>query len=247
MSFDPTKYDPASSGSDIFETGMYDFRISKSEAKQTKDTTGTMLVLTYDCLNPEHAGRKLLIRLNLVNQNPQAVEIAYRELSAICHVVGIGKLDDSQQLHNRPFKASIEKMPRKDDPSKFNNEIRGYFDSQGNEPQLGRFAGGGAAAPNAAPPAPTVAAAVAPPAAPAAPPAAPAAPAAEAQPWAQPAQAAPAQAAAPQPWAQQPAAAPMQAPPPAAPQPAAAPPAAAPWAQPAAAAPAGAAPPWQTA
>ena len=229
LSFDPTKYDPASTGGDLFETGMYDFRISKSEAKQTKDTTGTMLVLTFDCLNPEHAGRKLLIRLNLVNQNPQAVEIAYRELSAICHVVGIGKLEDSQQLHNRPFKASVEKLPRKDDPSKFNNEIRGYFDSQGNEPVLGRFAGGGAA-PNAAPPAPTVAAAVAPLAAPVAQPAAPAAPAAEAQPWAQPAQAQ-----APQPWAQPAAAAPLASAP------------AAPWAQPAAAAPAGAAPPWQTA
>lgn len=211
---------------------MYDFQISKSEAKQTKDTQGTMLVLTLDCLNPDQAGRKLLIRLNLVNANPQAVEIAYRELSAICHVTGIGMLQDSQQLHNRPFRASIEKMPRKDDASKFNNEVRGYFDSQGNEPQLGRFAGGGGAPAAAAPPAPPMAAPVAAPVA-EAPVAAPA------QPWAAPA---PAQAAAPQPWAQPPAAAaPLQTPPPAAAA------AAAPWAQPAAPAAAGAAPPWQTA
>lgn len=249
MNFDARNYDPSTGGADVFETGEYSFQIVKSEAKTTKAGNGTMLVLEAACLDEGFAGKRLAIRLNVQNPSQQAMEIAYRDLSAICHVVGVLQLTATEQLHGRPFRVRLEKMPRSDDPNKFNNEIRAYLDMQGNAPVKGQMPGGGAPSAPSAPPAPPSA-----PAAPAAPAAAPAAPA--------PAPAAPAPAPAPAPAAAPPAMAPAMAPnpaaapavPPASAPPAvaptaapAAPPAAAPWAgQPAAPAPtAGAVPPWQ--
>ena len=227
LNFNAAQYEPSTGAADVLETGVYSVQIVASEVKQTKSGNGYMLVLTLSCLDQHVSGRKLTARLNIHNPNPQAVEIAYRELSAISHVVGVLSWQDTQQLHGRPFKVLVEKEERNDKPGSFSNSIKAYMDYAGNPPS----AGGGAAAGNSPIPSAPAAAPVAPtPAAPA-----PAVPAPEAPPPAAPA----------------PAGAPWQA---AAPAPAAAPqnpaaPAQAPWQQPQASAPAPtggtAVPPWQ--
>lgn len=190
INFDATKVDPNTGGGDVFETGEYTFQIVSSSVKPTKKGDGTMLILEASCMDEGMAGKRLLIRLNVQNPSPQAVEIAYRDLSAICYVTGQLQIQDSQQLHGRPFRIRLEKTPRSDDPNKFGNEIRAYLDVNGNPPGA---ASGGAGAPPA-PPAPPAAPPAPPPAAPpaaqtqAAPPAAPPA----GQPWQQPQGAAPA-------------------------------------------------------
>ena len=187
-----------------------------------------MLVLEAACMDEGQTGKRTTIRLNVQNASTQAVEIAYRDLSAICHVCGLLSITDTQQLHGRPFRMRLEKVPytKNDGTEGMSNEIRGYLDYNGNPPTKGQPAGapGGATAPTA-PTAPSAPAAPTAPAAPAAPPAAPAAPAAP------PAAPAPTVPATPQP---------------AAPQPATAPAAAPPWGQaPAAPATAPGTPPWQ--
>lgn len=206
INFDATKVDPNTGGGDVFETGEYTFQIVSSSVKATKKGDGTMLILEASCMDEGMAGKRLTIRLNVQNPNPQAVEIAYRDLSAICYVTGQLQIQDSQQLHGRPFRIRLEKLPRSDDPAKFNNEIRAYMDVNGNPPGAATGAAGAPPAPPSAPPAPPPAAPAAPQAAPpAAPPATPAAPPA-AQPWQQPQGAAPAAAPAGTPPWQQPAA-----------------------------------------
>jgi hypothetical protein len=198
MVFNAEQYDPSTGTQDVFETGEYTFHIVGSEPQQTKNG-GTMLVFEMACLDEGFTGKRLKARLNIVNSNPQAVDIAYRELSAISHVVGVLTWQDTQQLHGRPFRVRVEKVPRSDDASKFGNEIRAYMDVNGNAPSKGVAAGaapGGPPAPPQAPPAP-----------PAAPPAA--APVASAPPMAAPPAAPPAAAPAavapaPQPWNQAP-------------------------------------------
>lgn len=202
ISFDATKVDPNTGGGDVFETGEYTFQIVSSSAKATKKGDGTMLLLEASCLEEGFAGKRLTIRLNVQNPSPQAVEIAYRDLSAICYVTGQLHIQDTQQLHGRPFRIRLEKVERSDKPGTYGNEIRAYMDVQGNAPGQG----GGVAppqAPQSAPPAaPAPAPAAAVPAAPAVAPApAPAAPAAP--PWGgAPAPAAPVVGSVP-PWQQQ--------------------------------------------
>jgi len=218
LNFNASQYEPSTGAADVFETGEYPFQIVGSELLPTKSGTGHMIIFTLSCLDEGMKGRRLTVRLNVVNQSAQAVEIAFRELSAISHVCGILNWQDTQQLHGRPFRVRVEKVARSDDLSKFGNEVRGYLDSQGNLPGKGASMAPSAAPqppaqqfapPVAAPFAPPVAAPVSAPVAPPfAAPVAVAAPVAAAAPAPAPAPAAPPFAApagiAPQPWAQPP-------------------------------------------
>ena len=85
---------------DALPPGCYEAIISASEMKDTKAGTGQYLQLTFDVVGGQYEGRKLWSRLNLVNPNATAVQIAERELSAICHCVGILVPQDSEELHD---------------------------------------------------------------------------------------------------------------------------------------------------
>ena len=97
-------------------SGEYLMAITESDMKDTKSRTGRYLQLTLSVINAavqEHIGRKVFVRLNLENANQQAVDIAQRELSAICHAVGVLQCQDSQQLHNLPMCCKVQYVPAK--------------------------------------------------------------------------------------------------------------------------------------
>lgn len=97
---------------EILPPGEYPVMIVKSDMQPTK-TGGQMLVIEMDVIDGEHKGRKIWDRLNLINQNAQAVEIAERTLSAICHAVGRLQVSDSEQLHALPMIAVVKVSPPK--------------------------------------------------------------------------------------------------------------------------------------
>lgn len=238
LNFDASTVSPSES-IEAIPAGWYNAQIDQSEMKPTKDGSGAYLELRFSVLDGQYANRKVFTRLNLRNSNPVAQEIAYKQLSAICHATGVMQVQDSQQLHGRPLKIKVKVRAASGD-YEASNEISSFKNI--NE-QVDGPVGGAPAAAGGAPWAQQPAAAPVTPAQQFAPPAA--APAQAAPAWQPPA--------AQQPWAQQPApqAAPVQQP---APQPQASPapaqaasqPAGAvpPWMQQAAAPAAGATPPW---
>lgn len=115
-------------------TGQYPVIITASEEKPTRAGTGSYIQLEMTVQAGEHAGRKVFDRLNIKNANQTAVDIAYSTLSAICHVTGVLNLQDTAQLHGRPFIAVVKKVPRNDQPGNFSNEVNGYKDVNGNDP-----------------------------------------------------------------------------------------------------------------
>lgn len=122
-------------------TGRYPVVITASQEKPTRAGTGSFTEFEMTVQGGEYNGRKLYTRLNLKNPNQQAVDIAYAELSAICHVTGRLHIQDSSQLHGAPFIVLAKKLPRGDTPPgtppdaiQYTNEIGGYFDMNGNEP-----------------------------------------------------------------------------------------------------------------
>jgi hypothetical protein len=160
LAFNAHDHDPSLGAGSVLENGVYSVQIVSSEVKQTKAGTGYMLVFELSLLDPGFVGRKLTVRLNIHNPNAQAVEIAYRELSAISHVTGILQWQDTQQLHGRPFKVSVEKVPRQDKPDAFSNNVIAYMDYSGNPPSASNGSNGSSPippAPPAAPPAPVAA------------------------------------------------------------------------------------------
>jgi hypothetical protein len=99
LNFNAAEVEPQQSF-DALPPGRYEAIISESEMKDTKAGTGQYLQLTFTVVGGQHEGRKLWSRLNLVNPNATAVSIAERELSAICHCVGILVPQDSEELHD---------------------------------------------------------------------------------------------------------------------------------------------------
>lgn len=82
-------------------------KIIKSEIKDTKSGTGKRLVFTYKVQEGDFKDKVVFIGLNIVNDNPQAVEISQKELASICDVCGKMTVTDTQELHDIPFYVTL--------------------------------------------------------------------------------------------------------------------------------------------
>lgn len=127
--FDASTVDP-SAPFEAIPGGDYRVIIVDSSMDYTKSGDGQFLKLQLQVIDGPHAGTTLFDRLNLVNPNPKAEEIARRTLSAICHAVGKMQVNDSIELHNLPLIAKVTLVPA--GPDKYGthrdakNEIKGY-------------------------------------------------------------------------------------------------------------------------
>jgi hypothetical protein len=100
--------------------GDYKVQILQSEMQVTKAGTGQMLCLDMEVIEGPLQGRHVYDRLNLINPNPTAEEIAQRTLSAICHAVGKLQVADSEELHFLPLLVRVAVKPNG------YNEVKGY-------------------------------------------------------------------------------------------------------------------------
>lgn len=154
LNFDASTVDP-DVGFDPVPAGDYTAMIVDSEIKLTKAGTGMYLQLVWQVCDGQYAGRRIWDRINIQNPNQMAEEIGQKQLSSICHAVGVLRVIDSVELHDRPCSLKVVVKPGEGQylPT---NEVKGY-----------RALGGGQTPAPAAPtPARQAAAAVAPAAAP---------------------------------------------------------------------------------
>lgn len=143
---------PEQESFDAIPAGAYVAIATDSEFKPTKNGRGEYLQFVFEVLDGPYKGRKLWSRLNLKNENQTAIDIAQRELGAICRAVGVIRPGDSSELHNKPLLLTVD--VELDDRNRQQNVIKKY------EP-----ATGGAAPVSAPAPQPTGAAPAAAPAA----------------------------------------------------------------------------------
>lgn len=129
LQFDSTEVDPAKPF-EVLPKDKYQVIISDTEMKDTKSGTGQYLQCEYTIVDGEYQGRKLWSRHNLVNPNKTAEEIARRELSAICHAVGVLKVNDSAELHDRPLMIEVS-IGKNKDTGDATNEIKGWSALEG--------------------------------------------------------------------------------------------------------------------
>ncbi len=129
--FDASGVEPAAP-MELLPPGRYVAQIVQSEMQPTKAGDGQMLWLELEVLEGAQRGRKIWDRLNLANRNQQAVEIAQRQLSAICHAVGQIQVSDSEQLHLRPVLVTLAVEPDSRDAHlpveerRKQNKVKGY-------------------------------------------------------------------------------------------------------------------------
>lgn len=130
LNFDASQVAP-SVAPEAKPAGWYICMATASEMKPTKDGTGQFLEFEFTILAPqEYAGQKFFDRLNLINANPVAVEIAFKTLSAICHATGVIQVQDSAALHNRPLQLKVSLRPAGPGADGVvrdaTNEVKGY-------------------------------------------------------------------------------------------------------------------------
>lgn len=95
--------------------GDYECQIIESEVIKTK-SGGDMLKLTLEVMNAPHGyTTRVWDNLNIRNSNPQAQQIAHRALADLCAACGTGPIQDSEELHYKPFIATLKVEPERTD------------------------------------------------------------------------------------------------------------------------------------
>jgi hypothetical protein len=107
LNFDATTVEP-NTGFDPIPPGRYNVMLTDSDYMPTKAGDGHYLKLTFKVIEGEYINRLIWSNLNLDNPNPKAVEIAQRELSALCRACDRLQIDDSQELHGIPISAQVK-------------------------------------------------------------------------------------------------------------------------------------------
>lgn len=130
----------------VLPPGEYVAAICKADLKEAKTGNGNAYVnLEFEVKDGAMSGRRFWTMLNLWNSNAQAVEIAQRELTSICHATGRLRVADTDELLGIPM---LIKVGVKTDSYGEKNEVKGYKPlngapmPQGN--QARQPAGGGA-------------------------------------------------------------------------------------------------------
>lgn len=93
-------------------SGMYTVAIIDSEWKGTKSGIGRYLQLCMEVRAGDYLGRLLWSRLNLDNPNKTIVGLAEKDLASICRAVGVMQVEDTSQLHSRPFMIRVRRLTR---------------------------------------------------------------------------------------------------------------------------------------
>lgn len=135
--FNPTQFDPTQ-GSSSLPVGKHKVIVKSSEVKPTADGSNGYLQLNLEIIEGQYQGLEGAYRLNLYHQSKQTSEIAHRQLSAVCHAIGLlSVITDSAQLHNVPFIVEVALQKGEAGNEKGYTEVKKVYDVNGNEPKAG--------------------------------------------------------------------------------------------------------------
>lgn len=129
--FNAEEVEPSSSF-DPIPAGWYQAIISNSEMKATRDGYGEYLSLTLQVIEGQYANRLVFARLNLKNANDKTVDIARKDLAAICRAVGVMSPQASEELHDKPLMIKVKVRPASGE-YEASNDVGGYKAVEGTD------------------------------------------------------------------------------------------------------------------
>ena len=124
--FDTNTVAPRENNYELLPAGIYAGQVVESEIVNLKSGNGSALKLTIEILSEGYRGRKVWARLNVKHNNPTAEQIAQQQLRELCDAIGIVRMTDTVELHNKPFQVKLK--IRKDDTGQYEdqNEVVGF-------------------------------------------------------------------------------------------------------------------------
>lgn len=131
--FNAHQFDPSQSSGSL-PVGKHPVVITESEVKANGANDGGYLELNLRIIDGPQAGTTGAYRLNLYNKSEKAVEIAHRQMSALCHVIGVYNVMETQAMHNLPFIIEVGMQKGEEAIAKGYTEVKKVFDINGNEP-----------------------------------------------------------------------------------------------------------------
>ena len=158
FSFDISAVAPRENNYELLPAGKYTCLVSDSSIQPLKSGNGTGLKLTLNVLQEGYNGRKLFVSLNVQHTDPESERISQQQLRQLCEAVGVSRMTDTAELHNKPFIAHVKVRVSKNPQYENQNDVYGY------SPAGASVAPAGFTAPRApAPSAPAPAASASPP------------------------------------------------------------------------------------
>ena len=136
--FDTNSVEKRENNYELLPAGWYTAQVTESELVPLKSGLGQALKLTFEVLTEGYRNRKVWARLNVQHRgSPQAETIAQQQLRELCDSIGIVRMQDTVELHNKPVQIKVK--VRKDDTGQYEdqNEINGFKPAGAGQPQAG--------------------------------------------------------------------------------------------------------------
>ena len=126
FSFDTGTVEKRENSYELLPAGWYTAQVSESNIVALKSGNGQAIKLTFEVLSEGYRGRKVWAQLNIRHTNPKAETIAQQQLRELCDSIGVVRMTDTVELHNKPVQIKVK--IRKDDGGQYEdqNEVSGF-------------------------------------------------------------------------------------------------------------------------
>ena len=131
FSFDTAAVAPRENNFELIPAGAYVAQVTESSIVDLKTGNGQALKLTFELLTEGYRGRKIWVNLNIKHTNPTAEQISQQQLRELCEAVGLSRMVDTAELHNKPVEVKVKIRVSKDPQYSDQNEIVGYKAASG--------------------------------------------------------------------------------------------------------------------
>lgn len=114
--------------------GWYTAQITKSELKDTKDSTGQYINMQLAISGPSYQGRVVFAMINIRNKSQKAEEIGRQQLGDLMRALGLPRVQDTDELvgGNLSVKVAIDQSPGYDPK----NVVKAYKAIEGSAPPM---------------------------------------------------------------------------------------------------------------
>ena len=137
FNFDTNTVEKRENNYELLPAGWYTAQVTESDIVQLKSGNGRAIKLTFEVLSDGYRNRKVWANLNVQHNNPQAEQIAQQQLRELCDSIGVVRMQDTVELHNKPVQIRV-KVRKSDNPQyEDQNDIAG-FKAVGGSPAHGQ-------------------------------------------------------------------------------------------------------------